>query len=372
MAEKSTNLVGALQDGLGGVKEIIIGRCQEFYLKFFHLVNADLRIAQATSVFLSGFPRYVVETFGIILIVIFAVFLNFQEGGIIQMIPVLAVFALAAQKLLPIFQQIYSSYATFLATKQSAIDIVKLVENKEKTKNRNQYSILKYIKFKEGINLKNVSFSYDKSQTWILENVNLYIPKGSFVCVVGETGSGKSTLIDIILGLLQPTKGTIELDGKVVVKKDIYNNFQLFSHVPQDVFLLDVSIAENIALGVPVNQIDLKKLHKVSKLAQIHTYIDNLPNKFFTTVGEKGAKLSGGQKQRIAIARALYKNANIIIFDEATSALDTKTEKSLIDTVLVNKNDLTLISITHREEHLLKCDIVLNIINRKVEIKINK
>ena len=371
IADKSTAVVSALQNGLGGIKEIIIGKCQPFYLNFFNILDKDLRMAQAKSVFLSNSPRYIIETLGILLMVITIFIFNLQEGGVVEAIPLLAVFALGAQKLLPVFQQIYSSYTNFLATKDSAIDIIQLIKSTEQNASLVYQTSEKNKIFFDQISFKNVYFKYKNSNEWVLENLNFVIPRGSFVCVVGDSGSGKSTLIDIILGLLQPNKGFVYVNDKIVTKNKLSDHFQLFSHVPQDIFLLDVSIAENIALGVPIEEIDQKKLRKVAKISQISSFIDNLPKNYLSDTGEQGSILSGGQKQRIAVARALYKDSSVIIFDEATSALDTETEDKLIKTLLETKKERTLISITHRKKHLNKCDIVIKIKNKNIEVIYN-
>ena len=222
--------------------------------------------------------------------------------------------------------------------------------------------------FKSSICLKNINFRYEKNQPLVLNNISLNLEKGKIFGFIGETGSGKSTLIDLIMGLLEPSEGEVLIDGK-----NIFNDLKLrkkwfnsISHVPQDVFLCDGTFAENIALGIEKDKINIKKLIKAAEIAKIRNVIDLSSNGFNTFVGERGIKLSGGQKQRVALARAIYKQSKILILDEATSALDNKTEKEIINSINSLRENITIIMIAHRLSSLSVCNKIFELNNGEI------
>jgi ATP-binding cassette subfamily B protein len=223
------------------------------------------------------------------------------------------------------------------------------------------------ILFNKEITLKNIGFRYGSDEPWILEGADLLIQKGARVGVFGATGSGKSTLFDIIMGLNFPDKGTMEIDGEIVNERNIRAWQAHIAHVPQDIYLSDNTIAENIAFGTTKTDIDLNRVKVAADRAQISNLIDNWEMKYETCVGEHGIRLSGGQRQRIGIARALYKDANVLVFDEATSALDSKTETSVVEAIESLGKDLTVLIIAHRLSTLKNCDQIIEVSDRKIK-----
>jgi len=270
----------------------------------------------------------------------------------------LGALAIGMQRLLPSLHQIYTSWASINGAKASLIDVISLLDQKSSASTRAP-SPLK--KFEEVISLKNISFRYSDSSTYIFKDFNLNIKKGDRIGLVGKTGSGKSTLIDLIMGLLDPTDGAVEVDGYVLTNENKEYWYKQIAHVPQTIFLLDASIAENIAFGIRNDLINKELVIKAAKQAQISEVIDSWPLGYDTVIGERGIKLSGGQRQRIGIARALYKEAKVLIFDESTSALDSETESAVMDAIDNLSHDLTIIIIAHRISTLKNCSYQVQI-----------
>jgi ATP-binding cassette subfamily B protein len=221
--------------------------------------------------------------------------------------------------------------------------------------------------FNEHIFLNNISFQYGINAPVVLNQISLTVPKGARLGLIGTTGSGKSTLLDILMGLLSPTHGTFEVDRQVITDANVSAWQRRVAHVPQSVFLADASILENIALGVPLNQIDVQRAHAAVEMAQLADTINILPLGYQTTVGERGSRLSGGQRQRIGIARALYKGVDVLILDEATSALDLETERAVMEGVNRLPADLTVIIVAHRLSTLSGCSEIMEINEGKLQ-----
>ncbi|MEJ1354050.1 MAG: ABC transporter ATP-binding protein [Candidatus Sedimenticola sp. (ex Thyasira tokunagai)] len=362
VASQSTMMVKSLQEGLGGIRDVLISGSQKYYCDMYSKSDLMLRRASANNVFIGQAPRYAMEAIGIIVIVILAYIIVSQGDGLTKAIPILGALALGAQRLLPALQQAFNSYSTLKASQASFRDVLLLLE--QKLPGYLNYPELNPMQFNKEIQLKDVDFYYisDKNMpVWVLKNVNLIIAKGSFVGFIGETGCGKSTLLDVIMGLLEPANGEFSVDGERVERKNI-RNWQLnIAHVPQDIHLSDTSIEENIAFGIPNEEIDLQKVKKAAKQAQISEIIEKLPNKYRSLVGERGVKLSGGQRQRIGIARALYERPNVLILDEATSALDIDTESKVIESIKELRRDITILMISHRLVTLKYCDQIIKL-----------
>lgn len=374
VVEKNSNQqVKILQEGLGAIREVILNNSQEYYMKNFKEVVLPMRKSEASTTFISMFPRFTLDAFGLILISTFAYLLTLNSGDDTSIITTLGVFALGAQRLLPTMQQVYGSWSGMCGQIASVDKLLMLLNETALTKNKKEK--VQPLKFENFIKLQNINFNYIDSSK-ILENVSFKISKGERVGIVGETGSGKSTLMDILMGLIKPDSGKILIDDVILdfdnSPEKIYQWHASIAHVPQQIYLSDVSIMENIAFCKPRIDIDFKKVYKSAQEAQILDFIESTKDKFETIVGERGVKLSGGQLQRIGIARALYKGAKVLIFDEATSALDKKTEMNLMESINRLSKDLTIILITHRISSIQSFDKIIEIKNKNAKIISNR
>jgi ABC-type multidrug transport system fused ATPase/permease subunit len=359
VAVQSTKMVKSLQEGLGGIRDVLIEGTQEFFCKIYQSSDTEFRRASGENVFIGGSPRYLIEAIGMVLIAILAYSLTLQGGGFAAAIPVLGAFAVGAQKLLPALQQAYQSHSLIRGSKSSFIDVLELL-NQPLPDDTNLDSV-NLMPFKHEIVFKNVSFRYTPDSAWILKNVNLSFKRGDKIGLIGVTGSGKSTLIDILMGLLIQTSGEILIDGVAITQRNRRAWQAHISHVPQSIYLADSTIQENIAFGTDPGKIKEYKVTQAAEQAQISGTINNLRHKYLTPIGERGVQLSGGQRQRIGIARALYKDRDVFIFDEATSALDNQTEKNIMQEISKYKDNKTIFIIAHRITTLKQCDSILRI-----------
>ena len=359
IARESTQVIKSLHEGLGGIRDVLIDGSQDTYCKIYRDADLPLRRAQGSSTFIELSPRYAIEALGMILIAVLAYSLAKQPDGIAKAIPVLGALALGAQRLLPVLQQVYGAWSSIQGGKVSLQDALDLLD--QPMPDYANHPLKKKLPFNRNIRLKQLNFRYDQYSPYVLNELNLTIYKGSRVGFVGATGSGKSTLLDIVMGLLQPTNGVLEVDDQSITPSN-QRAWQLhIAHVPQTIFLADSTIEENIAFGVPKDQIDPFRLRQAALQAQIADSIESWPNKYQTFVGERGIRLSGGQRQRIGIARALYKQADVIIFDEATSALDNETEQAVMQAIEGLSQDLTLLIIAHRLTTLKNCTQIVEL-----------
>jgi ATP-binding cassette, subfamily B, bacterial PglK len=359
IADTSTQMIKSLQEGLGGIRDVLIDGSQEFYSQLYRSADLPMRHASGNNQFIGGAPRYVLEAVGMTLIAALAYIMSHTEGGMATAIPVLGALALGAQRLLPALQQAYASFSSLRGVEASLEDVLELLDQ-ELPEYLNQPSPTP-ISFEREIKLKNLSFSYTKESPLILENINLSIAKGEKIGFMGVTGSGKSTLIDIIMGLLSPTNGELIIDQTKLTREN-RRSWQIhIAHVPQNIYLSDSTIEENIAFGVPLKDIDHLRVQEAAKQAQISDMIDDSKDGYQTLVGERGVRLSGGQRQRISIARALYKKADLLIFDEATSALDIDTENEVMKAIEGLGGKLTILIIAHRLSTLQTCNRVVKL-----------
>jgi ATP-binding cassette subfamily B protein len=364
IAKQSTQIIKSLQEGLGGIRDVLIDGSQHVYCEIFRRANTPLRDAQANNQVVSQSPRFIMEALGMVLIAGLAFYLFKQTDGTLKAIPILGVLALGAQKMLPIMQQSYQAWSSIQGSYASLEDTLVLIEQPLPSDFYNQELI--QINFNRNIKFDKVSFRYKTGSQNILEHLTLSIHKGERVGIVGATGSGKSTMIDILMGLLEPTSGSLKVDEKAITKKNVRTWQRRIAHVPQAIFLSDTTIAENIAFGVHKKDIDFDRVRDAAHKAQLQDVIDTLPNQYDTIVGERGVRLSGGQRQRIGIARALYKNADILVFDEATSALDNKTEDSVMKSIEALGKEITVIMIAHRITTLKKCTKIIELADGKI------
>jgi ATP-binding cassette subfamily B protein len=372
VAQETTKVIKSLQEGLGGIRDVLLDNSQEIYCKKYITSDKQLRRAQASNLFISSSPRYAIEVIGILFVTILAYSLHQFSQNFSSTVPILAAFALGAQRLLPALQQVYNSWAMIKGNQESLSDTLDLLD--QNIPKYLEQKINKQLKFTKSLELENINFRYNEYSKYILNKINIQITKGDKVGIIGITGSGKSTLIDIIMGLIEPTIGYMRVDGKDINRNN-YKQWQInIAHVPQTIFLTDASIEENIAFGVPLNEINEQSIREAAEQAQLAETIEQWPHKYKTMVGERGVRLSGGQRQRIGIARALYKKANIIILDEATSALDNETEKNIMNAIDKLSKELTIIIISHRESTLNICTKIFKIENgdvRRVTQEIN-
>ena len=365
ISRDSNQLIKSLQEGLGGIRDVLIDGCQAVYCQIYRNADLPLRKAQGNSNFISASPRFGIEALGMMLIAMLAYALARQPDGIAKTIPVLGALALGAQRLLPVLQGGYASWSSIQSGQISLKDTLELLD--QPLPEYVDQPPATPIQFQQQINLNQLSFRYTPQTPWILNNLDLTIQKGSRIGFIGLTGSGKSTLLDIVMGLLQPNEGTLEIDSEEITTHNTRNWQAHIAHVPQAIFLADSTIQENIAFGVPINKIDNALVKQAAEQAQIADIIETWPKKYQTFVGERGIRLSGGQRQRIGIARALYKQADVIIFDEATSALDNKTEQAVMQSIETLGKDLTVLIIAHRLTTLQNCDQIVELANSGIK-----
>lgn len=349
------------QEVFGGIKDVMVNHAHDYYYERF---NTNSRIHArhlATQESLGQIPLHIIETIGYGCLILLAIFLVLQDQHVGVILPVIGLYGVAAYRILPAAQNIYRAVTTYKFSEHILMDVAQEFElskinNGQKTKDEK-------FNFTNKIELIDVSFTYPNQQEkQILDHINIKIEKNTSLGITGKSGSGKSTLMDIMLGLLQPTSGTLKVDEKVITEVNAQSWQSLVSYVPQFIYLADMSVAENIAFGIPKNKIDFKLLEDVAKLAQIHDFIiKNLKDGYNTMIGERGILLSGGQRQRLGIARALYKQPQVIFMDEATSALDTETEKAVNEAIQSLNGKMTMVIIAHRKSAVADCSNILNL-----------
>jgi len=359
IARESTQVIKCLQEGLGGIRDVLIDGSQETYCQIYRKADLLLRRAQGYNQYIGQSPRYGMEALGMLLIAALAYALALQPEGIARAIPVLGALALGAQRLLPVMQQAYAGWSSIQGNQASLQDTLDLLD--QPLPDDADHSAVMLLPFQKHISLKQLSFRYSQQSPWVLKNINLTFAKGSRIGFIGTTGSGKSTLLDIVMGLLLPTEGVLEIDGQPIAAGNRRAWQAHIAHVPQAIFLADSTIEENIAFGIPKEKIDHERVRQVARQAQIADIIETWPDQYRTFVGERGVRLSGGQRQRIGIARALYKEADIIIFDEATSALDNDTEQAVMQAIEGLSKDLTILIIAHRLTTLKNCTHIVEL-----------
>ena len=347
VASKSKESIKSMQEGLHGIKDVLINNSQKYYVEWFHETNMNLRRAQSRMLFLSQSPRYIIEGMGIIFVSFLAYqMVDFQGKNTGAAIPIIGVIVLGLQRMLPLAQLIYSGI-TNLRGSQKSLEVILLFLESEKTasvvsrKNTD-------INFQKNLTLCGIGYRHQHAKKDLFKDLDFSIDAGDRVAITGMSGAGKSTFANILMGLLKPSSGKFIVDGEEL---SIYDNFDAWrkniAHVPQEIYISDSTILENIAFGLPRTSIDRAKVAKVTKQAALEDLVEGLPLKYDTLVGERGMKFSGGQRQRIGIARALYKDAKIIIFDEATNSLDTDTERNILHAIGNLDSAITIIIITH-------------------------
>lgn len=369
--EYSALYIKCINQSLGAIKETKVSCKEEFFLDAFQKAYFEYGKANGKFMFMNQLPRMLIETIivcGLLLLIITKLMLGNQPE---EIVPLLGVLALAAFRLMPsanrivnlsngirfqmpLFNELYEDL--LIIKNKGAKETETCLQNPESR-----------MDFENVVSVEELSFAYPEIEKQVLNNISFSIPKGKFVGIVGPSGAGKTTLVDILLGLLPPSKGKISVDGK-----NIYDDIRTWqanlAYVPQSIYLIDGTIRENIALGVDEKEIDDALINKVLQMAELYDFVQELPAGIDTTVGERGVKLSGGQRQRIGIARALYYQPQVLVLDEATSALDNETEKSITDTILKLKGQITIIAVAHRLTTLAQCDFKVKFENGKAFI----
>nr|WP_298374335.1 ABC transporter ATP-binding protein [uncultured Halomonas sp.] len=370
ISEMQTKRFKLMGEGFGGIKDILLLGRQNIFSERFSDASKRFARSQGVNQALSQAPRYAMElvAFGSVMLLILYL-LKVYEGDLGDILPVLAVYALAGFKMLPSFQQIYSSFS-YVKGNMAAFEAIRsdLKESYKRTVEiENQKFQLgketRKLSVKENILIKNVSFTYPGKVDPALNEVSMLIPAKKTIGIVGSSGSGKSTIIDILLGLIAPSKGELLIDNiSLTLSDDVHKKVREWQNslgfVPQSIFLSDNSIKENIAFGIEEQDINEEDLNRAVKLAHLDELVSQLPQGLDTKVGERGVQLSGGQRQRIGIARALYHDAEVLVFDEATSALDNISEKMIMDAIYEFVGKKTVIIIAHRLSTVKQCDLI--------------
>ena len=364
MQKASTRVIQVLQEGLGGIRDVLLDGTQDTHVLTYVKVDKPLRRATASNAFIAASPRLYMETFGAACIALLAFVLTQRGSGLAGFLPTLGVLAMGAQRLLPAFQQVYAGYAYFAGHHASIEDIVTLLQQPLPAHALGPPA--EPLAFQRELRFEHVSFRYSGTEAQVLRDVDLVIKKGQRVGFVGKTGGGKSTALDLLMGLLEPTEGVILVDGQPIVGNHGRSWQRTIAHVPQSIFLSDATMAENIAFGVPPTKIDLARVKQAARIARIDEFIESQPDGYNATVGERGVRLSGGQRQRLGIARALYRHASVLVFDEATSALDNTTERELMEALEGLSRDLTVLMIAHRLSTVAHCDMIVLLDQGKV------
>lgn len=363
ISSNSMILVRSIQESLGGIRDVIIDNSHSTFLNTYRHADLALRSYEAKNQFLTSFPRFSLEAIGVIVVASLGCYLTLRLDSS-DTVTLLGAFALGSQRLLPSLQLVYRGWASLNGY---TTDLYKVLELLRQNTPDSTLSETEPHQLTDSIELENVSYYYPGSIQPVLKDVNIKIKSGQVLGVIGTTGSGKSTLIDLIMGLIEPVSGSIFIDNNNLFSNDqpefIYSWRSSLSHVPQTVYLADKSIAENIAFCASPAEIDKDLLIKCAKLACLDSFVTSLPKGYFTRVGERGISLSGGQRQRIGIARALYKQPSVLILDEATSALDTSTEAQIIRSISDQSSGQTIIMIAHRLATLKSCDRIIQIEN---------
>jgi len=359
IAQESTLVVKALQEGLGGIRDVLLDGTQPAYCHIYQRADAPLREASASSTFISQSPRFVMESIGMVLFAALALGMTRGSQGMITALPVIGALALGAQRLLPALQQGYAAWSAMLGAQVSTREVLELLD--QPLPPEASQPLPAALPFKKSIQFDSVKFRYTSETPWVLDNLSFNITKGTRVGFVGKTGSGKSTCLDLLMGLLEPSSGLIMVDGTVLDERNLRSWQRNIAHVPQAIYLADTTLAENIAFGIPPEKIDMKRVREAARQAHIADFIESSPEGYQALVGERGIRLSGGQRQRIGIARALYKQATVLVFDEATSALDHETEQAVMEAIEGLSADLTIFIIAHRLTTLKNCTQIIEL-----------
>jgi len=355
-----------VQETLGSMRETILGRIYNLHEARFNAFDRDYRAANRSNAMIAGLPRHLIEVTGIWLMGVFVLLMANSGSGLSAVLPTIGAIAVGALRLLPLLQSVWRGSKMSEGHYENLLHVAALAEQAVDTDDDpKNASAAPSLTFKDRITLQEVSFRYPDGD-WALSDVTLEIAKGEHICICGETGSGKSTLLDLLLGLLLPQRGEFRADGAPLNKTNVAAWQATLAHVPQTVFLIDDTIEANVVFGLKNERVDRDRLRTALAAAQLLPMIDKLPDGVNTKVGERGVRLSGGERQRIGIARAIYRDAPILILDEATSSLDSKTEAAVMDAIAATMPSATIISVAHRAAALAKCDRIITLNDGRV------
>ncbi len=348
--------IQSIQEGLGGIRDVVMAGNQEQFVDRFAHAARRVETANARIVFYNSVPKPILEALGIGSIA--GIAWAAQQGNFsgANLLPLLGVFALGMLRLLPYMQQIFSQWTRLVSGHPVLAELLNELDGfSALAEQDDQLHVTAAIPFNESIALQHVGFSYKNVSTPVLSDIDLTINKGEYIGIVGPTGSGKSTLVDMLMGLLPPSTGLVAIDGQPLNADNRAQWRKRVAHVPQKLFLTQGTIAENIAFGVSAESIDMDRIEQCSRHAHLHEFILGLPAGYETQVGEDGVRLSGGQRQRIGLARALYSDCDVLVLDEATNALDNATELAVVDELLSLDRGYTLIAIAHNLRTVAQC-----------------
>lgn len=364
IAKLQVQSIKLIQESLGAIRDITLDSTQKIYCDAYRSTVWPLQMAGSWNTFIGSCPRFIMEALGMVLVAILTLLL-YKSYTFTTILPMLGTLAVAANRMLPLMQQIYGNWASINGSIGPLNDVIDLLN--QPLPHWIDESLPPPLPLTCSISFQNVGFKYTKDAPWVLIGVNLTILKGSCTGFIGVTGSGKSTLLDLFMGLLEPTSGKILVDGRLINSESLPAWRQTVAHVPQSIYLSDSTIMENIAFGVPKNHINYERVCQAARQAQISEFIESRPDGYEAIVGERGIRLSGGQKQRIGIARALYKQATVLVFDEATSALDNKMEQSVMEAIGSLNPELTILIIAHRVSTLKNCNQIIELDGGKIK-----
>ncbi len=355
----------SVSEAFNGIKEIKLGGLEKVYIKKFSRSAKLFAESHASIQTLVQIPRFVAEGFAFVGMILVVLFFLSGNDGFSSGLPIVAVYALAGYRLMPSLQMVYSSIAT-LRSSLAALDV--LYEDLKSLPSFEYKDVIKSeFKIRNNISLKNIYAKYPFAKKMAINGISVEIPVKKTIGFVGSSGSGKTTTIDLILGLLELKSGSFSVDGIEINKSNLKEWQRIIGYVPQEIFLIDDNIAANIAFGLSKNDIDMQAVERASKIANLHDFVTNELNEgYLTEVGERGVRLSGGQRQRIGIARALYHNPQLLVLDEATSALDNVTENEVMEAVNSLCGDITIIIIAHRISTVSECDNIYLLENGKI------
>jgi ATP-binding cassette, subfamily B, bacterial PglK len=357
----------AVNEAFSDIKLLKLRRFENFFVKRFSKPAEELSRLNAATQIIGHIPRYITEIIAFGGIIIVVLYLLARGRGFEEFLPLIGLYAFSTYRLLPAIQSIFAGAANIRFNSQ-ALDSLYADMNSFDSIDYDKYrKKVRPLSFKKELKLENITFKYDEADKPIIENLSIIIKANTSVAFVGPTGAGKTTIANIILGLLEPESGNMIIDSRLIDNNNIQSWQQNLGYIPQDIYLQDDTVTHNITFGIPDEKIDMDAVIRAAKIANIHEFVmEQLPNKYNTIVGEKAIRLSGGQRQRIGIARALYHNPEVLILDEATSALDGATEKEVFKAIENLAKTKTLIMIAHRLTTIQNCDIIYVMENGKV------